>query len=236
VLTALYGLKSIIPDVSMSVRTAPSSQHGADNAAESGGGSPDLRRLILDEARHLLVRDGFNSLSMRRIASAIGYSATAIYLHFESKDALVHALIDEGMEKLYGRLVEAGGESDQPEESLRRVCMEYVGFGLDNPEYYEIMHLLRPEHMARYPADKYRRARRSLEFIQEILTRGANLGTFVIDSAAVSAAAVWAMLHGGVSLLISRRVDVRIDTGELIATLVGQVVRSVRPQMAGGMA
>lgn len=193
----------------------------------------ELRRAILDEARHLLVKDGFNSLSMRKIARRIGYSATAIYLHFDSKDALVHTLIDEGMEDLHERLVASGKDLDSPRELLTSVCREYVAFGLENPEYYEIMHLLHPEHMRRYPADKYRRARRNLEFIQDILAQGARMGIFVVDSVAVSAAAIWAMLHGGVSLIISRRLDVRIEPAELIGTLVNQVVRSVCPPQVG---
>lgn len=196
-------------------------------AAKSGS---DLRRAILDEARRLLVKDGYNNLSMRRIASRIGYSATAIYLHFESKDALVHTLIDEGMEALYGRLADAQETSDSPSEKLEAVCHAYVQFGLDNPEYYEIMHLLRPERMERYPAEKYRRARRSLELLQQILDRGARVGQFVVESAAVSAAAIWAMLHGVVSLVISRRVDVRIDQNALIGTLLGHVISSVTLQ------
>ncbi len=192
----------------------------------------DLRRTILDEARHLLVADGYTNLSMRKIASRIGYSATAIYLHFEGKDALVHALIDEGMEKLYRRLVRVNPKGRSPEDRLRAVCGEYVLFGLENPEYYEIMHLLHPERMVRYPADMYRRARRSLDFIQEILAGGVQVGSFVVDSVSVSAAAIWAMLHGAVSLVISKRVDVRIDRKELVATVVAHVVRSVIPPHA----
>ena len=48
----------------------------------------DLRRSILVTSRELLVREGYSSLSMRKIARSIGYSATSIYLHFKSKDQL----------------------------------------------------------------------------------------------------------------------------------------------------
>jgi AcrR family transcriptional regulator len=192
----------------------------------------DLRRSILDEARHLLVTDGYTNLSMRKIAGRIGYSATAIYLHFEGKDALVHALIDEGMEKLYRRLKAVVPGNHLPEDRLRAVCGAYVLFGLENPEYYEIMHLLHPERMGRYPAEKYRKARRSLDYIQDILAGGVQIGSFVVDSVAVSAAAIWSMLHGAVSLLISKRMDVRIDRTELVSAVVAHVVRSVKPPAA----
>lgn len=208
-LTAYYRLS--VPDYMMSTQQTPT----------------DLRRVILDEARQQLVQHGYNALSMRRIAKAIGYSATAIYLHFDGKDDLVHALIDEGMGNLYERLQKSVGDDPDSTARLQTVCLEYVRFGLENPEYYEIMHLLHTDRMERYPAEMYRRARRSLEFIQEILRRGTKAGQFVVESAAVSAAAIWAMLHGVVSLMISKRVDVRIDRNALIETLVGHVIASV---------
>ncbi|PYQ72070.1 MAG: TetR family transcriptional regulator, partial [Acidobacteria bacterium] len=48
-----------------------------------------LRQQILDAARALLVREGYDSLSMRRVAERIDYSPTAIYLHFKDKQELV---------------------------------------------------------------------------------------------------------------------------------------------------
>ncbi len=187
----------------------------------------DLRRLILDTTRHLLVTEGYNSLSMRKIARAIGYSATSIYLHFESKDALVHALIEEGMAQKYEALrsiVEA-----HPEDVIARLkalCRGYIAFGIDNPEYYEIMYMLHPEQMARFPAEKYRRARRNLEVIVETLREGAERKLLRVEDPLVAASAIWAALHGAVSLLFSRRMDVRIDREAFIDTVIAQTLRS----------
>ena len=188
----------------------------------------DLRRQILDTTRHLLVQDGYKSLSMRRIARAIGYSATSIYLHFENKDALFHTLIDEGMERLYEEMktVEAGYPSD-PADRLRALCQSYIDFGLNNQEYYEVMFLLHPEHMDRYPADKYRRARRNLDVIARALADGVAQGVMETDDPRVSASTIWSALHGTVSLLIARRVDVRISRDDFIAASIRQTMRGV---------
>ena len=75
-------------------------------SARSATGT-DLRHAILDATRQLLVADGYPNLSMRKIAGAVGCSATSIYLHFAGKDALVHALIGEGMETLHDALTAA---------------------------------------------------------------------------------------------------------------------------------
>lgn len=103
--------------------------------ATDGSEEAELRRHILDTARHLLVQEGYKALSMRTIADAIGYSATSIYLHFDGKDALLHALIHEGMMALRDRLRDAaaqhpdvpGSASPRPLRMLRRVWARKPG-------------------------------------------------------------------------------------------------------------
>jgi len=184
----------------------------------------DLRRLILDTTRHLLVQQGYQNLSMRKIARAINYSATSIYLYFDSKDALLHTLIDEGMTRLYEALTDAAAQQTDPVARLEALCQRFITFGLENPEYYEIMFLLHPEHMERYPAEKYRRARRNLDVIAATLAEGMAEGCFETDDARVSASAVWASLHGAVSLLLAERVDIRIDRDAFIETTIQQTI------------
>ncbi len=195
---------------------------------ERGNGANGLRRRILDASRHLLVSDGYQGLSMRRIGRAVGYSATSIYLHFEGKDALFHALIDEGFSELHERLEKvAAGYEEAPVDRLRALCRGFIDFGLENPEYYEIMFMLHPERMERYPAEKYRRARRNLDFLMMALAEGRTNGAFDVDDPRVSASTIWASLHGIVSLLIARRVDVRIDHDAFIETALRQTVAGV---------
>jgi AcrR family transcriptional regulator len=187
-----------------------------------------LRRRILDAARALLVEEGYTHLSMRKIARAIGCSPTAIYLYFRNKDALVHALIDEGFALLYEALCTVAMQHEDPLARLEALWRCYIQFGLQNPEYYEIMFSLHPERMARYPREKYRRARRCLEFSIEALEEGKELGMFQVADARVAASAAWAALHGVVSLLLARRVDVRIAPEALIATTLHTLLRGVQ--------
>lgn len=189
--------------------------------------SSDLRERILETTRHLLVREGYKSVSMRKIARAIGYSATSIYLHFENKDALFHALIDEGIERLHQTFKAVAERHLDPLDRLRGLCRCYIEFGLKEPETYEIMFMLHTEHMRRYPAENYRRARRNLELFAEALEEGRAQGKLRIEDARVSATATWAALHGTVSLLIARRVDVRIDREVFIETAIDQALHGI---------
>ena len=183
----------------------------------------DLRRLILDHTRHLLITDGYDGLSMRRIARGVGCSATSIYLHFENKDALTHALIDEGMRKLYAAL--SPGADAAPPDRLEALCRAYVAFGLANPEYYQVMFQLHPERMARYPPEDYRRARRNVELFAETLAEGAATGALRVHAPPpVAAAALWTALHGLVSLLLAERMDVRVAGDAFIDAAIRQAL------------
>lgn len=188
-----------------------------------------LRRAILDETRGLLVREGYAGLSMRKIARAVGCSATSIYLYFDSKDALTHALIDEGMERLHATLEAAEVGASTARERLDRLCRAYVRFGLDHPEYYETMFQLHPQRMRRYPAESYRRARRNVERFTAALVAGAADGTLrESTSADVAAAALWTALHGLVSLHLAQRIDRRIAGEAFLDAAIAQAQAALR--------
>ena len=185
---------------------------------------PVLRGEILDEARRLLAESGHSALSMRRIAGAVGCSATSIYLYFEGKDALVHALIEEGMILLNERLLAALGQETDPVVRLRSIAEAYLQFGLEHPHSYEAMFTLRAERMARYPQEKYRKARQNLELFTAQVAEVPGNG-LQGDSLKTVGTLVWASLHGAVTLLLAKRIDRSIPQALLLDLAVEQAVR-----------
>ena len=174
----------------------------------------DLRTAILDAARQLLVREGYRDLSMRDVSRAVGCSVSSIYLYFASKDALVHALMDEGFGRWHRRMTElaAEGAGAPAAARLEAVCHAYIAFGLANPEFYEIMYMFHSDRMARYPKELFRRARRNLDLMGEIVAEcRASAGIGTADDVPVATTAFWATLHGTVSTIIADRLDRRLD-------------------------
>jgi len=178
----------------------------------------DLRRSILDESRRLLLEQGYSSVSMRKVAAAVGCTATSIYLHFESKDALIHALIEEGMDLLHQQLVASSTTPGPVTARYEAMCRAYLDFGLANREYYEVMFQMTPMEMERYPADKFRKARRNLELFSVVLAE-ARTDSKDFDSA-LAATILWSQLHGALALHHARRVDTRYDTPAFIDAVV----------------
>lgn len=193
----------------------------------------DLRTAVLDAARQRLVREGYRDLSMRDVAAAVGCSVSSIYLYFAGKDELVHTLMDEGFERWHQRMrAAAGGEAADvataPAARLEAVCRAYVAFGLENPEFYEIMYMFHTDRMARYPKALFRRARRSIDLMAELVAAYAPGAAGSADDARVAATAVWATLHGVVSTIVSDRLDRRIDRARYIEGAIRFALHGVR--------
>ncbi len=188
----------------------------------------DLKRLILDTTRRLLVSNGYSGLSMRRIAKEMEYSATSIYLHFKNKDALFHALIEEGMSILLDRQRKIAAKfSENVLARLQALCEGYIAFGLECPEYYQIMFMLHPELTSSYQRKSLRRARRNLDMMKVTLEEGVKKGLVDIEDSIASTNVMWASLHGAVSILLASRLDIRIDRQRFIDNVLDNIVRSV---------
>ena len=68
---------------------------------------------ILDVARNIFLRNGFQGTSMQEIAAAVGISAPGIYKHFDSKEALYSALVDPLIERIREILRLTESEKDE---------------------------------------------------------------------------------------------------------------------------
>ncbi len=184
-----------------------------------------LRDQILDISRHLLYKEGYKSLSMRKIAKQANVSATSIYLYFENKDHLLHTLIEESVEDL-SRFIEKKALSKTDSiERFKAITKSYVEFGIEYPEKYEIIYKVRSDSMARYPKEKFRKARRAYELLVKTIEESVGQGLMEVDKPVVAAYSIWAQLHGVVSVVLNKRLDSRIDQEQFIEESIEHVVQ-----------
>jgi AcrR family transcriptional regulator len=100
------------------------------------------RSLILDAARTLFVEHGFESTSMREVASRVGCSATAIYLYFRDKRDLFRALCATDFLALADEMRHMEQIAD-PLERLSLLGISYARFALAYPGQYRLMFMTR---------------------------------------------------------------------------------------------
>jgi AcrR family transcriptional regulator len=99
-----------------------------------------VRRGILDAARDLFVSDGFEHVSIRKIAERIEYSPAAIYGYFPSKDDIFFALAEEGFRLLHGDEQQLQAlELLPPMERLRALFWRLYVFSCEHPQYFALM-------------------------------------------------------------------------------------------------
>lgn len=103
----------------------------------------EVRASILQAAWQLIEEDGYQALSMRKIADAIHYSAPVIYSHFENKHALLIEFSREGY-RLMVEQVQAAKEhyeGDSPKQ-LEAMALAYWSFAFDHSAHYQLMFTL----------------------------------------------------------------------------------------------
>lgn len=184
-----------------------------------------LRNEILEVSRDLLVERGFGKLSMRNIAKRANVTATSIYLHFDNKDDLLLALIEESIEHLKETLVQEFDSTKDFIQQLEGLTRCYIRFALENPQEYEIIYMVRPEEMPRYPKEKFQQIRSAYELLAEIIENGKREDLIDVESPMISAYALWAQLHGVVSVILSKRLDTRIPQDEFIDQAIENIVQ-----------
>ena len=117
-------------------------QHRSPSRLRRDREKADTRQRILEAARELFTREGYAQTSMRRIADQIGYTATAIYHHFQDKDSLLNELCAVDFRALGEALRQMDETIPDPITRLRLMGQNYVRFALDHPQQFRFMFLV----------------------------------------------------------------------------------------------
>lgn len=170
------------------------------------GQGEQLRDEILAAAERILVETNDQAaLSIRAIASAVGVTPPSIYLHFADRNDLVFAVCERHAEHLEQAMAEAAEGVAEPWERIRRRGYAYLRWGLANPEHYRILMMSRPDHTPDRLLDGRLADTAGLVPAAEDIAAAVAAGGLVAKGDPVETIEVlWMMIHGMVSLLISK--------------------------------
>ncbi len=174
----------------------------------------ELRKKILDAARALFVEQGYEAVTMRKIAQAIEYSPTAIYLHFQDKMAVMRALCDQDYLALAKRFRKIAAVVD-PVERLRQAGLAYAEFGFKHPNHYQWMFMT--VHPHNLPADSALEQGNPEEdayaFLKWTVGQAIAAGRFrpELQDVELVSQVIWSGIHGVVSLRLAKSKDEWVD-------------------------
>ena len=167
------------------------------------------REKILSAALDVARRDGWDAVTMRRLADEIEYSANFAYRYFTGRDDILHTLVREGFARLRDAMATAGqqaasasaGQAASTEAAaVRRAGHAYLDFALAEPDLYQLMYSLGG---VRVPAtDTWNEGQAVGDVLTGLLAAAGDQqpGQHVLQ--------LWATAHGLIALQVVGRVDV----------------------------
>lgn len=97
-----------------------------------------FRQRILDAATELFVHEGFQGVSIRRIADKIEYAPSTIYLYFKDKASIISDICIETFTELQTQMARLQELNLTSEERLCHALRNYIEFGIAHPQHYLI--------------------------------------------------------------------------------------------------
>jgi AcrR family transcriptional regulator len=160
----------------------------------------EVRSAILATAWQMVKEEGWQSLSVRKIADAIEYSVPVIYDHFENKEAILMEFADQGFRILTKKIGQAFGKHDNPVDQLKAMADAYWSFAMKNKAYYQLMYGV---GMACCEANKCLDDKEGFDYyimeaIKKLVARSRHPGA----NSCLKYHTYWSILHGLVSIKI----------------------------------
>jgi AcrR family transcriptional regulator len=158
----------------------------------------EIRSSILSAAWKLVEQEGWQALSIRKIADAIEYSAPVIYDHFQNKEAILQEFTGRGFRLLTADLEKSKSLMLDPARQLEAMAYAYWEFAFRNKEYYQLMYGLGMptcEAMREMPELKIF-SETILQPIRALIQSGRNKKTDEM----LKLQTFWSMLHGLISI------------------------------------
>ena len=171
----------------------------------------ETRDKILDAARELFVTEGYEGVSMRKVADKIEYSPTAIYVHFADKQELFRELCHQDYARL-AEVFQSSAISTDPIERIRQIGAIYIDFGMRYPNHYKFMFMT--PHPPHEPDEVDREMmgnpeRDAYAFLKWAVQQAIDAECFQEEfcDAELVSQTLWASVHGVISLQIAKGTD-----------------------------
>ena len=173
----------------------------------------DLKQLILDSAKSLFMKYGYEATSIRKIAAGIEFSPTTIYLYYKDKSDIVYALHQEGF-KLMMEKFSSLAYVEHPFERLKAMGRTYIQFALENSDFYELMFIMKEpldfldtSYTGDQESEEWKEGANTFNILLKTIQECRQFGYFQGQEPKTFALLVWSTIHGMCSLTIHGHLD-----------------------------
>jgi AcrR family transcriptional regulator len=176
----------------------------------------EIRKAILDASMKLFVEEGFENVSIRKIADLIEYSPTTVYLYFKDKNEILFELHELGFRKMAEYNVDLW-EIQNPLIRLYKMGENYIRFGTNNPEFYDLMFIQRApmKTLDEMTECDWKSGDVALGRLRDCVTECMDRNLIAPGDVTAVSMAIWGMVHGLVSLAIRGRFQKLVSEEEM---------------------
>ncbi len=186
----------------------------------------DTRANILDAALKIVKREGWQALSMRKIADIIEYTAPIIYEYFANKEAILLELTKKGFSILTGQIKKAKEQHRLPAKQLEAMWFAYWDFAFSEKELYQVMFGVEVNccELARILPESEAPANMICDVIVALMAP--DIPTE--DDLCTKYYTFWSVIHGLISINIVRRGRSDEVNQEVLKIAIGGIIRSIK--------
>jgi AcrR family transcriptional regulator len=200
--------------------------HPPANRKKKGEGQ-QRRTEILEAAKQLFVKYGYDATTIRRIAERVGISSTALYVYFPDKNAILAEICDVTFGSLIEELDQVLQRSSDPLHALRESLEGYIRFGLSHPNEYELIFVSRRTEELPRPKGGNEKCLQAFQRFFECVQAAVQGGLTQDRDTQRLTQQLWAAIHGLVVLLLLRPDFCWVDLDSLIGGHVSMLMSGV---------
>ncbi|WP_121247868.1 TetR/AcrR family transcriptional regulator [Mucilaginibacter phyllosphaerae] len=188
----------------------------------------ETRVNILEAALQIVKEDGWQALSMRKIADVIEYTAPIIYEYFASKEAILLELARQGYLKLSKQLQEAKDKHTSPADQLEEMWLTYWNFAFANKELYQGMFGITTSCSCEM-VNKLPEAECPWDIIASSIGELMNIKDMESDIICTKYYTFWSVVHGLVSINLLDRGDSDAINRQVLRDAITGIIKSITP-------
>jgi len=191
----------------------------------------ETRTNILGAALQIVKEDGWQALSMRKIADVIEYTAPIIYEYFSNKEAILLELSRQGYLLLSKDLEEAKSKHRLPAKQLEAMWVAYWNFAFANKELYQGMFGVSTNCCCEM-VNTLPEAGKPWEMFSEIIGELMGVDDMEADVICTKYYTFWSVVHGLISInLLSRGSSDEINR-QVLRDAISGIINTLKPQNA----
>jgi len=201
-----------------------------------------VRENIMAQALELIVSEGYDGFTMRKLATRLGIAAKTIYNYFHNQDELYLCLLTKGFEQLFDTFENAVNPLDDPMSQLNATIRAYIEFGTAHANIYDLMFTLHVPKFNDYVGTPMEQAAqielnsalKCADFFMDRLAACLDAGAAVTESdIRFEMIHIWSQMHGYVAGINNTLLDYLHDhPSDLKDRIIERIMDTNRHQLA----